>query len=69
MIETGLIKFYAVKMLKKSMLKQKNQAKYLNFEIEVIIKMKHWNLLEIKHIVKRDFEVLLFMEFMEGGDL
>ena len=69
MIDTEEIKFYAVKMLKKSMLKQKNQAKYLNFEIQVMIKLKHPNLLEIKHIVKQDFEVLLFMEFMEGGDL
>ena len=56
-------------MLRKSMLLAKKQVAYANFEIHVMTYMKHPNILGIERIDKRDFDILIHMKFLVGGDL
>ena len=58
-----------MKMLKKSMLKEKQQSEYVNFEIQTMKNMNHPHLLEIVDILPLDFEVMLVVPFSLGGDL
>ena len=63
------LQYYAVKMLRKSMLLAKKQVAYANFEIHIMKYMKHPHLLGIERIDKRDFDILIHMKFLAGGDL
>ena len=51
------------------MLLAKKQVAYANFEIHVMKNMKHPHLLGIERIDKRDFDLLIHMKFLAGGDL
>ena len=51
------------------MLLAKKQVSYANFEIHVMKHMKHPNLLGIERIDKRNFDILIHMNFSAGGDL
>ena len=51
------------------MLLAKKQVAYANFEIHVMKHMKHPHLLGIERIDKRDFDILIHMKFLTGGDL
>ena len=45
------------------------KIQYLNFEINTMRFLDHPNVIGIKHVIKKDFEVILVLEFTPGKDL
>ena len=51
------------------MLKTQQQIDYLNFEVNVMRYLECEYLLTVINIIKREFEIILVLPFMEAGDL
>ena len=62
-------KFYAVKMLKKNTIIERNQVDYAKFECVEMGKMKHPNILGVDFVIQNENEIFLVLPFSEGGDL
>ena len=59
----------AIKVIEKSKLKDEKDKKQIEIEIKILKNTFHFNIIKLYEVIEKEEEILIIMEYAEGGDL